>query len=69
MDAGLATVIAAAITAIGGLLGLAIKEFRTMKKSNSDDHGRVMQRLDKVQDSVDHVAERLDDHIDWHLTK
>lgn len=69
MDVGLATVIAAAITAVGGLIGLAIKEFRAMKKSNSEDHGQVMRRLDKVQDSVDHVAERLDDHIDWHLKK
>lgn len=69
MDIGIATVIAAAITAFGGLVGLAIKEFRSMKKSNSEDHGQVMRRLDKVQDSVDHVAERLDDHIDWHLKK
>lgn len=69
MDIGIATVIAAAVTTVGGLIGLAIKEFRAMKNANSEDHGQVMKRLDKVQNSVDHVAERLDDHIDWHLKK
>lgn len=69
MDAGFATVIAAAVTTVGGLIGLAIKEFRAMKNANKRDHGQVMKRLDKVQHSVDHVAERLDDHIDWHLKK
>jgi shikimate kinase len=69
MDPALATIVVALITTVGGLIGVAIKEFRSMKKTNSDDHGKVMARLEKVQDSVDHVAERLDDHIDWHLTK
>jgi tetrahydromethanopterin S-methyltransferase subunit G len=40
-----------------------------MRKENTEDHGKVMNRLDKVQESVDHVAVRLDDHIDWHLKK
>ena len=69
MDPALATIIVASITTVGGLFGVAIKEFKSMKKSNTDDHGQVMARLDKVQDSVDHVSERLDDHIDWHLKK
>lgn len=69
MDPALATIVVALITTVGGLLGVAIKEFKSMKKTNTDDHGKVMARLEKVQDSVDHVAERLDDHIDWHLTK
>lgn len=67
MTAEMATVIAASISAIGGLLGIAIHEFRDMKKKNSADHGSVMLKLNKVQKSVDRVAERLDDHIDWHL--
>lgn len=64
-----AVVIAAAITGTFGLIGLAIKEFRNMKTKNTEDHGAVMAKLEKVQDSVDHVSERLDDHIDWHLKK
>jgi hypothetical protein len=69
MDPALATIIVASITTVGGLLGLSVKEFKSMKQSNSDDHGQVMKRLDKVQNSVDKVGERLDDHIDWHLKK
>jgi hypothetical protein len=65
MDPALATIIVAVITTFG----FSIKEFKSMKKNNSLDHGQVMKRLDRVQDSVDHVAERLDDHVDWHLKK
>lgn len=67
MTAELATVIAASISAIGGLLGIAIHEFRDMKKKNDVDHGAVMLKLNKVQKGVERVAERLDDHMDWHL--
>lgn len=83
MNAAWATIIAAVIPVLGGLVGLAIKEFRHMRKSNSLDHGIVMHKLDqvqdenniiirrltKVQDSVTHVGDRLDGHIDWHLKK
>jgi hypothetical protein len=69
MDPALATIIVASITTVGGLFGVAIKEFKSLKKSNTEDHGQVMTRLDKVQTSVDHVSVRLDDHIDWHLKK
>jgi hypothetical protein len=69
MDPALATIVVAVITTIGGLGGLAIKEFRGMRESNNRDHGAVMRKLDNVQTGVDKVAERLDDHIDWHLKK
>lgn len=64
-----AIVIAAAVTGIFGLAGLAIKEFRNMRIKNSEDHGAVMLKLDNVEKGVQHVSERLDDHIDWHLKK
>ena len=69
MDPAIASIVVAIIGVFGSIGGIAIKEFKSMKKSNSADHGQVMARLDKVQGSVDHVAERLDDHIDWHLKK
>jgi hypothetical protein len=69
MDPALASIIVAVIGVFGTLAGIAIKEFKSMKKTNSADHGQVMQRLDKVQDSVDGVSDRLNDHIDWHLKK
>ena len=69
MDPAIASIIVAAIGVFGTLAGIAIKEFKSMKKTNSSDHGEVMRRLDKVQDGVDSVSERLDGHIDWHLKK
>jgi hypothetical protein len=69
MDPAIASIIVALIGAISGLLGLSIKEFRSMKNKNEVDHGVVMLKLNKVQSSVDRVGERLDDHIDWHLEK
>lgn len=69
MDPAIASIVVAIIGAFGTLAGIAIKEFKAMRKTNTADHGEVMQRLDKVQGSVDHVAVRLDDHIDWHLKK
>lgn len=69
MDPALASIVVAVIGALGTLSGIAIKEFKAMRKTNSADHGQVMQRLDKVQGSVDGVSDRLNDHIDWHLKK
>ncbi len=69
MDPALASIIVALIGAVSGLLGIAIKEFKSMKEKNDADHGAVMLKLNKVQKSVDKVGERLDDHIDWHLKK
>lgn len=67
MDPAIASIVVAVIGAVTSLLGLAIKEFRSMRKENRADHGAVMIKLNKVQKSVDRVSDRLDDHIDWHL--
>lgn len=69
MDPALASIVVAVIGVFGSLAGIAIREFKSMKKTNSEDHGQVMARLDKVQSSVDGVSDRLNDHIDWHLKK
>jgi hypothetical protein len=69
VDPAVASILVALIGAVSGLLGLAVKEFRSMKEKNDADHGAVMLKLNKVQKSVEKVGERLDDHIDWHLKK
>lgn len=69
MDPAIASIIVALIGTFGTLFGMAIKEFRAMKKENKADHGAVMIKLNKVQKSVDKVSDRLDDHIDWHMKK
>lgn len=67
MDIGTATVVASGLGLIGTVFTVAVREFRSMKRKNTEDHGHVMARLDRVQDSIDHVAERLDDHVNDHL--
>ena len=69
MDPAIASIIVAIIGSVSGLLGLAVKEFKSMRQRNEADHGAVMLKLNKVQKSVDRVGDRLDDHIDWHLKK
>lgn len=69
MDAGLATVLAASVTAVSGLLGASIKVFKDMHRENREDHGKVMNEILEVKQGVNTVSERLNDHIDWHLKK
>jgi hypothetical protein len=69
MDVGVATIIAAAVTSVGGLLGAAIKAFKDMHRQNREDHGNVMKEILEVKDGVNQVSERLNDHIGWHLKK
>ena len=69
MDPAVASIIVAIIGLVGSIGGVAIKEFRAMRKENQADHGAVMIKLNKVQKTVDKVSDRLDDHIDWHLDK
>lgn len=69
MDPAVASIIVAVIGTVGSLAGIAVKEFRAMRRENRADHGVVMLKLNKVQKTVDKVSDRLDDHIDWHLEK
>jgi hypothetical protein len=70
MDTGLATVIAAIVTAGFALLGVALSRFR---KENHEDHAHVRGLLtmlyksqNRIETKVDRVDERLDDHIELH---
>lgn len=67
MDPAFATVLAATITAVCGLIGLALKQVIALRKENKADHGAVMDKLNEMQEDVRHVSSRLDDHIEWHL--
>ena len=69
-----AIVIAAVITAVGGLAGVIVKQVRDLRRENRQDHGVVMLKLNLVSRSMNAVSEKLDkvndrlnDHIDWHL--
>lgn len=70
MDAGWAIVLAAVVSAVGGILVALIQKFR---KENQKDHDLVMGMLRIVYKSLqrnemklDRVDERLTDHIESH---
>ena len=70
MDAGVALVLAAAVTGAFGLLTVVIQRF---KIENRKDHDTVMAMLrlmrraqDRTEDKVGDVSERLTNHIEQH---
>lgn len=73
MDANAALVLAAAVTAVGGILVAVIQQFR---KENHTDHQVVLGMLkvlhkgqNRVEDKVERLDERLDNHLEFHGTK
>lgn len=66
MDAGVASIIVAVITVIGGVIISIIEKFR---KENKKDHDTVMAFLTDLHDDVEKVDQKLDNHIQWHLDK
>ncbi len=69
MNEATAIVVAAVITAFGGIFASAIAAFKKMRNENRADHGAVMQKLNDVSESIDSVSDRLDSHIEWHIRK
>jgi len=70
MDANAALIIAAVVTAVGGILVAIIQQF---KKENHTDHQVVIGLLHvlrksqaRVEDKVDRVDERLTNHLESH---
>lgn len=70
MDAGIALVLAAAVTGAFGLLTVVIQRF---KAENRKDHDTVMAMLrlmrraqDRTEEKLDKVSDRLTDHIEHH---
>ena len=68
MDAGLATVLAAAVATFGAII-ITIIQLRGFRQENKDDHAVVQKRLDTVIDMVGKQGAKLTGHLDWHLTK
>ena len=71
MDANAALIIAAAVTAVGGIVVAIIQQFR---RENHTDHQVVVGLLQvlrksqqRVEDKVDRVDERLSNHLEFHL--
>ena len=68
MDAGLATVLAAAVATFGGII-IALMQLKGFREENRADHAVVQKRLDNLIDMVGKQGARLTSHLDWHLTK
>lgn len=73
MDAGWAMVVAAVVAAVGAILVALLDRFR---KENSRDHEVVLGMLKimhksqaRTEEKVDHVGERLADHLKFHAEK
>jgi hypothetical protein len=73
MDANAALIVAAAVTAVGGIIVAIIQQF---KKENHTDHQVVVGLLHvlrksqmRVEDKVDRVDERLSNHLEFHATE
>ncbi len=68
MDAGYATVLAAAVATFGGII-IALVQLKGFRDENRADHAVVQKRLDNLIDMVGKQGARLTSHLDWHVTK
>jgi hypothetical protein len=73
MDGGWALVLAAVVTAVGGVIVGVLQQF---KKENHDDHAYVRGVLtmlyksqNRIETKVDKVDERLTRHLDSHASE
>ena len=55
-----------AVALIGGPLMWVLKRF---DKRNTHQHAQNLSVLERIEGKVDHVSDRLSDHIDWHLDR
>lgn len=77
MDPATASIIVAAIAALGSIIGILLnktrhdiistkKEAEVMRKENKEDHAIVSNLLNKVIHDVHKVDQKLDSHIETH---
>ena len=64
-----AIVIAAAIPVLGTGVGFLIREIRSFRMENRQDHANVMYEMRKIKSGIDRLSERFNDHMDWHAKK
>lgn len=57
---------AAGVTTIGTIIVALIQRTR---RENNRDHAENAKKLDRISQAVDKVADRLGDHIDWHMDR
>lgn len=55
-----------AVALIGGPLMWLLHRF---DRRNTEQHGQNMKVLNRIEEKVDRVDDRLSGHIDWHLER
>lgn len=63
MDGGWAIVVAAVVTAVGGVLVALIQQFR---KENRQDHDLVVNQIRVLYHLMRKVDDRVERHLTWH---
>ena len=63
MDAGLATLLAAVVT---GVFGVVIVSIQQLRKSNESDHAVVSKQLRFIMGQVARVDKKIDNHTERH---
>jgi hypothetical protein len=73
MDGGWALVLAAVVTAVGGIIVAVLQKF---KEENHKDHAYVQGLLamlyksqNRIESKVERVDERLSNHLDFHASE
>ena len=66
MDAGYATVLAAAVATLGAIV-ITLIQINGFREENKVDHAIVQKRLDTVIDMVGKTSAKLTSHLDWHV--
>ena len=70
MDAGLAVVVAASVSAVGGIVAVLLqgikKETRSMATENREDHAVVQMQLRMIYKGLNKVDDKLERHIQDH---
>jgi hypothetical protein len=62
-------IVSTTIPLFGAGIGYLIKFVIDFRHENKVDHDVVMNEIKNVKRSVDKVGTRLNDHIEWHVTK
>lgn len=55
--------------AVAVILGPLVAVIQNLRKENSEQHAESRELLQQVIKSVDKVDDKLEKHIDWHLSK
>lgn len=58
------------------ITGPLVAVIQKLRKENSTDHatvqlglGKILDKFDHLDGKVDHISERVDNHLDWHMDR